>query len=286
MRCATALRFGGMVAVVIAVVCSPLALAQDRPSLDAPLCPAWIERLLFDSYRSVASRGGRPQKSWLGVVFEEQSFTAQDGTEIYGYRAFAEAQQPARQPAVIVVPGNAMLADQLYEIAASFALADFAAYVFDYRGYGGSGGVPRSHSLVQDFRAILSRVAGQGHPALAVYAMSFGGVIALVALADAPPPDALVLDGVPSRLPWYAFCPGWVNPVETLAHAPERTLVLSGNADPVVPPRQTAALRERARALGMASRLVEGFSHPGIDDAETTLRRLALVQGFLRGARP
>jgi hypothetical protein len=62
--------------------------------------------------------------------------------------------------------------------------------------------------------------------------------------------------------------------------------VLSGTADPVVSARQMAPLREKAGALGMASRLVEGFSHPGIDDPATTLRRLALVRDFLRGLEP
>ena len=116
--------------------------------------------------------------------------------------------------------------------------------------------------------------------------MSFGGIISLVALADAQSPAALVLDGVPSKLPWYAFCPDWLNPVNALEHAPEQTLVISGTDDPVVSPGQMAALRERAGKLGMQSRVVEGFSHPGIDGPETTLRRLALVRDFLRGAEP
>jgi dienelactone hydrolase len=254
--------------------------------LNEPLCPSWIERLLFGSYRSVANQGGRPHKSRPGVIFEEQSFMVRDGTEIYGYRAFGEGQTPERQPAVVIVLGNAMLADQLYEFAAWFALEGFTAYIFDYRGYGGSAGVPTSNALVKDFREILARVADHDHPELSVYALSFGGVISLVALADAKSPDAVVLDGVPSSLPWYAFCPAWLNPVETLPHAPERTLVISGTADPVVSPAQMAPLRARAEDLGMQSRLVEGFSHPGIDDPATTLRRLALVRDFLRGSDP
>jgi alpha/beta superfamily hydrolase len=276
----------GILAALIFLIGSSLAVAQDTSSLDKPLCPAWIERLLFDSYRNVANQGGRPHKSRTGVAFEEQSFRAQDGTEIYGYCAFAESQAPERQPAVVIVLGNAMLADQLYEFAAWFALEGFTAYIFDYRGYGGSAGVPTSNVLVKDFREILALVGGKNHAELSVYAMSFGGVISLVALADARPPDALVLDGVPSSLPWYAFCPAWLNPVETLAHAPERTLVISGTADPVVSPAQMAPLRARANEVGMQSRLVEGFSHPGIDDPATTLRRLALVRDFLRGSDP
>jgi pimeloyl-ACP methyl ester carboxylesterase len=276
----------GIIAALLSLLGPPLAVAQDGSALDEPFCPAWIERLLFDSYRNLASQGGRPSKSRPGVTFEEQTFPAQDGTEIYGYRAFAEAQEPEQQPAVVIILGNAMLADQLYRFAAYFALEGFTAYIFDYRGYGGSAGIPRSNALVKDFREILSVVGDKGHPELSVYAMSFGGVISLVALADAKPPAALVLDGVPSSLPWYAFCPRWLNPVETLAHAPGRTLIISGTADPVVSPGQMASLRERAGDLGMESRVVEGFSHPGIDDPETTLRRLALVRDFLRGVPP
>lgn len=273
----------GTLAALIFLVGSSLAVAQDTSSLDEPLCPAWIERLLFGSYRSIASQGGRPEKNRPGVTFEEQSFTAGDGTLIYGYRAFAEGQAPDRQPAVIIILGNAMLADQLHRFAAWFALEDLTAYIFDYRGYGGSAGSPTSNALIKDFREILARVADRDHPELSVYAMSFGGVISLVALADASPPDALVLDGVPSTLPWYAFCPSWANPVESIAHAPERTLVISGTADPVVSAAQMAPLRARAEELGMQSRMVEGFSHPGMDDPETMLSRLALVRDFLRG---
>ena len=286
MRCANAPRLPAIVAILILMAGSPLARSQDRSSLDEPLCPSWIERILFDSYRDLAAQQGRPQKRWPGVTFEEQRFAAQDGTEIYGYRAFAAGQEAQQQPAVVIVPGNAMLADQLYAFAGWFARENFTAYLFDYRGYGGSAGAPSSNALVKDYREILSLVAGRGHPELSVYALSFGGVISLVALADAKSPDALVLDGVPSSLPRYAFCPDWLDPLETIAQAPGRTLVISGTADPVVPPDQMASLRRKAEELGMQSRLLAGFSHPGIDDPETTLRRLAMVHDFLRGSGP
>jgi len=158
--------------------------------------------------------------------------------------------------------------------------------VFDYRGYGGSGGTPLSHRLVGDYREILARVAREGPAGVSIYAMSFGGVIALAALADARPPDALVLDGVPSRLPWYAFCPDWLDPVETLANAPAGTLVVSGTADPVVSAAAMAPLRARARELGMDSRLIEGGPHPGLDHPSTTARRLDLVLEHFRASGP
>jgi dienelactone hydrolase len=275
-----------VVAALISLVGSSLAVGQEASRLDEPLCPTWIERVLFDSYRNLAHQHGRPQKSWPGVTFEAQTFRAQDGTEIYGFRAFAEGQQPEQQPAIVIVPGNAMLADQLYSFAAYFALQDFTAYIFDYRGYGGSAGAPHSNALIKDYREILSLVAGNQHVDLFIYAMSFGGIISLAALADVQSPAALVLDGVPSKLPWYAFCPDWLNPVNALEHAPERTLVISGTDDPVISPDQMAALRGKAQELGMESRVVENFSHPGLDDAETTLQRLSLVRDFFRASAP
>jgi uncharacterized protein len=286
MRCADISRLLGMVALLILVACSSHSVAQNGSGLDEPLCPSWIEGILFDSYRDMAHRHGRPEKSWPGVTFEEQSFSAQDGTEIYGYRAFARTQEPERQPAIVIVPGNAMLADQLFAFAAYFALQDFTAYVFDYRGYGGSTGIPRSNALIKDYREILSLVGSNDHVDTYIYAMSFGGIISLTALADARSPGALVLDGVPSRLPWYAFCPDSLDPVEALAHAPARTLIISGTDDPVVSPDEMIPLRERAQELGMETRVVEHFSHPGLDDPETTLQRLGLVADFFRGSAP
>ena len=286
MRCANTPRLLGMVALLILAACSSHSVAQNRSSLGEPLCPSWIEGILFDSYRDMANQHGRPEKSWPGVTFEEQTFSAQDGTEIYGYRAFARTQEPERQPAIVIVPGNAMLADQLFAFAAYFALQDFTAYVFDYRGYGGSTGIPRSNALIKDYREILSLVGSNSHVDTYIYAMSFGGIISLTALADARAPAALVLDGVPSTLPWYAFCPDSLDPVEALAHAPARTLIISGTDDPVVSPDEMTPLRERAQELGMEARVVEHFSHPGLDDPETTLQRLGLVADFFRGSAP
>jgi alpha-beta hydrolase superfamily lysophospholipase len=140
--------------------------------------------------------------------------------------------------------------------------------------------------LIKDYREILSMVANNGHDEFYIYAMSFGGIISLVALAGSSPPAALVLDGVPSKLPWYAFCPDWLHPVNTLEYAPKQTLVVSGTADPVISPDQMASLREKAQELGMQSRVVEGFSHPGLDDPATTLQRLRLVSDFFRGSAP
>ena len=255
--------------------------AGDSTQLERPLCWGWLEASLFDAWRDVAHRYGRPDKDVEDITFQDHALFAGDSTQLYGYRAFAKTARPDSQPAILIAPGNAMLADQLYRFAAYFARRGMTAYIFDYRGYGGSGGTPYSNAIIHDYREILSVVANEAHAQVYVYAMSFGGIVVLAALADAEQPAALVLDGVPSKLPWYAFCPDWLDPVISIEHASARTLVISGTDDPVLPPSDMADLFKKARERGMQAVLLEGFSHPGLDEREKTAQRLAVVEEFL-----
>lgn len=257
--------------------------AADTTQLGRPLCWGWVEALLFNAWRGVAHEYGRPEKHAEGIVFQDQSFLAGDGTELYGYRAFVKTADPDSQPAIVIAPGNAMLADQLYRFATHFAAGGMTAYVFDYRGYGGSGGTPYSNAIIHDYHKILSFVAERGHAEVHIYAMSFGGIVVLAALTEAEQATALVLDGVPSELPWYAFCPDWLDPAASIEHAPERTLVISGTDDPVIPPGDMAKLIRKARGRGMQAVVLEGFSHPGLDGPEKTVQRLEVVKEFLDG---
>lgn len=259
--------------------------AADSTPLERPLCWGWLEASLFDAWRDVAHRYGRPDKDAEDVVFQDNSLVVGDGTELYGYRAFTRTAKPHSQPAILIAPGNAMLADQLYRFAAYFASRGMTAYIFDYRGYGGSGGAPHSNAIIHDYREILSVVAEEGHAKVYVYAMSFGGIVVLAALTEAEQPAALVLDGVPSELPWYAFCPDRLDPVVSIEHAPARTLVISGTDDTVIPPDDMADLIKKARGRGMQTVLLQGFSHPGRDEPQKTARRLEVVKEFLN-SRP
>jgi dienelactone hydrolase len=265
--------------VLACFACS--AIAQDAQNLEKPLCWGFVEQSLFDTWRQSANKKGRPNKHAPGVSFQEQTFTTHDQKQIYGYRAYAETAVPEQQDAIVIVPGNAMLADQIYRFAAYFARRGRVAYVFDYRGYGGSTGAPYANAIIDDYRRILSFVSDRGHGKTQIYALSFGGIVTLAALANARPPGALVLDGVPSKLPWYAFCPSWLDPFVALKNAPKRTLILSGTKDPVVSPDETAALRRKALELGMKADLLEGFSHPGLDESKLD-KRLDFVTEFFK----
>lgn len=174
-----------------------------------------------------------------------------------------------------------MLADQLYSVAAFFAYRSQTAYIFDYRGYGDSEGSPYSRAIVDDYRVLLAFIRGAGHPHIVVYAMSFGGIVTLAALRDAHRIDALVLDGVPSKLPWFAMCPDSLDPISNIGGAPRRTLVLSGTVDPVIAPEESYELRVAAIKHHMQARVLEGFSHPGLDERRQDQERLEIVFEFL-----
>jgi hypothetical protein len=246
------------------------------------MCWGWVEEMLFAEWRALANSNGRPNKAAAGIIFEAQSVTAADGKQLRGYRAVsASAHAPAQQSAVLIAPGNAMLADQLYEVAAFFAERGKMAYVFDYRGYGDSDGSPYSTAIIDDYKKLLAFIRSAGHRRISVYAMSFGGIVVLSALRDEDGIDALVVDGVPSRLPWVAMCPDSLDPINSISAAPQRTLVLSGTADPVIPPDQSHDLRVAAIKRHMQAQLLKGFSHPGLDESPRAEKRLDIVFKFL-----
>jgi pimeloyl-ACP methyl ester carboxylesterase len=178
--------------------------AQESKSLEQPLCWGWVERTLFETWANIANKNGRPNKAAQGIIFQDQTFTTSDQRKIYGYLAHEKTAVVEQLDAIVIVPGNAMLADQIYGFAAYFAAQKMAAYVFDYRGYGGSTGVPYANAMIADYRRIFSLISEKGHSKINIYALSFGGIVTLAAIRDSKPPAALVLDGVPSNLPWYA----------------------------------------------------------------------------------
>lgn len=258
---------------------SGCSAAEEATELEEPLCFGFLERKLFEVWRDIAERQGRMPKDAPGIKFEELSLPTRDDRRLYGYMSYASGSSSRTLPAVLIAPGNAMLADQLSEFAAYFARRGMTAYVFDYRGYGGSTGRPFARAIIDDYKSILDTISDD-HPSYFIYAMSFGGIVVLNALADTAQPDSLVLDGVPSALPWYAFCPDSLDPIANLDAAPEQTLVLVGKGDPVVPPEQSKDLLEEGSSRGFQHEILEGFSHPGLDSESVTQERLEHVYDY------
>ena len=90
------------------------------------------ERLLFRPAvlaQNYAFRFARP--------FEEIRLPAADGTVLHGLHFAADAPAKGR---LLFFHGNAGALDSWGEVAERFAALGYESYVFDYRGYGKSGG--------------------------------------------------------------------------------------------------------------------------------------------------
>jgi alpha-beta hydrolase superfamily lysophospholipase len=143
--------------------------------------------------------------------------------------------------------GEGDLVSQDIDDARPFSKAGWNVYMYDYRGYGRSGGIPGASALVNDFRELAAHIKEAKPKHFVAYGGSLGGVILANAL-DGMDYDALVLDSVPSRI--SVFCPSKLNPIEHIPADSKKLLVISGTKDRKVPQREMKDLLEKARRSG------------------------------------
>ena len=180
---------------------------------------------------------------------------------------WAPAGDAAEAPLVVLVHGGCWLADygveHLRPLAGALAGAGFAVWAPEYRRVGNGGGDP---ATLEDLRAAIGRVpalpvAPRG---IAFVGHSAGGQLALWAAASAsgvlPAPDLAVGLAVITDLATFGAaggsCGEAVAPFLGAAASPARyralspaflryrmpVVLLQGDADPIVPPSQAAAL--------------------------------------------
>jgi fermentation-respiration switch protein FrsA (DUF1100 family) len=228
---------------------------------------------------------GRPDTRRLGGLAQvkDLALTTVDGRTLRGYRLGAQSVRgEARTPigALLVIQGNAILADQLLGEFRPYAEAGYDVYLYDFRGYGRSEGRRRLKAIVSDYRVILARLAND-YPRRLVYAMSLGGVIFLDAHDPRHVPQRAVIDSSPARLSGYG-CPAEYDPVRHLPTDCRHFMFIAGERDNVVPPAMSAELRERAVGCGARVMVDPDFGHPFMDpDLTIHRRRMQLIADFL-----
>jgi alpha-beta hydrolase superfamily lysophospholipase len=124
----------------------------------------------------------------------------------------------ARPPVVVMAHGFTGTRDvALPYFAERFAHAGFAAFVFDYRYFGASGGTPRQlvdpWSQLEDWRAALAHVRTLtvvDHSRLSLWGSSLGGGHAVIIAAEEPNLRAVVAQAplIDSRVEGEATFPG------------------------------------------------------------------------------
>lgn len=125
------------------------------PASFSPCSSAECRGYLLNNSRRAHAKGANPQ----GTSFDNEQLSPK------GY--------------LLIAQGNAILADQILSSFAQFANAGLDVYIFDYRGYGRSGGKRWLKAIVSDYREIIESLNSLEYSAHRFYAMSFGASLFL-----------------------------------------------------------------------------------------------------------
>ena len=242
------------------------ALAQEA-DVESAVCGSVREPFMFWLWSSMAG-SPNPQRVSHIKNLEQIRFKTRDAIELGGYKLAATNPKGY----LLVVQGNAMLADQLVADLQSFRDLGLDVYIFDYRGYGISKGKSRLAAIAADYFEIVSYLNTLGYAKRLLYGISMGGIVLLNAVGRSQTYTRLVVDSSPSRISDFG-CPERYDPVAHLPEDSSRLMIISGAKDQVITPSQMDELvrvggSRRGRVL-----LDNEFAHPYQDVSDAIHRR-------------
>jgi alpha/beta superfamily hydrolase len=215
---------------------------------------------------------------------EDISFTTKDNRILRGYKLKAsgrEGRLSSPKGYLLVMQGNAILADQIIDEFTYFSSAGFDVYVYDFRGYGRSDGKRRLKAIISDYVEILTALNSSDYEQKFVYAMSFGGIAFLDGFESHSKLDRIIVDSAPSRLSDYG-CPSEYDPVNHLPEDCSQFLFIAGQNDRVIPPSMSRELVETARQRNALILRDAAFGHPFMDyDRSVHRRRMKLIENYV-----
>ncbi len=253
--------------VTVFIACASAEQGKHTMNLEQSVC-GLKEPLLFWLW---SNQAGNPNDKGLrgssNVV--DIDFTTTDGRILRGYKLTANINYKKPQTErpkgyLLVIQGNAILADQILMEYRSYAEAGYDVYIYDYRGYGRSEGKRRLKAIVNDYKAIITALNSGSYEKKLVYAMSLGGIVFLNALSNEYMPDRVVIDSSPSRLSNYG-CPVNYDPIEHLPSDCSNFLFIVGKRDRVVTPGMSQEMVEMARRQGAHISINQEYGHPFMD---------------------
>ncbi len=187
---------------------------------------------------------GRWDTSLWNVTPAEQWITTRDGVRLHAW--FFRAAD-AHAPLLIWFHGNAGNLTDRAEMAAELARRGVSVFLFDYRGFGRSGGRTSESKLFLDGNAVYDHVQTLGAQRIVLYGESIGGPYAArVAKEHKGGVAAVILENSFPSLKdvgntLYAPLPlGWTAPfalrtTDWLNDAGVPALVMHGTRDAVIP---------------------------------------------------
>jgi uncharacterized protein len=187
---------------------------------------------------------------------EAVQIPAADGVTLQGW--FLPSRAQPSSPTVIVFNGNAGNRAYRSPLAAALRRQGLSVLLFDYRGFGDSGGSPTERGLYDDARAVRSYLAGRSDvraDRLVYFGESLGTAVA-VRLAVEHPPAALILRSPftsmvdVGRLHYPILPVRWLlrdrfSSIDAIERVRSPVLIVAGDRDRIVPLDQSRRLFER-----------------------------------------
>jgi len=133
-----------------------------------------------------------------GFAYEDVNFQSADGTKLHGW--FLKAKSTKPKGTVVFSHGNAGSLGHHLGFVMWMAEAGYQVFMYDYRGFGKSGGALNRNGMVQDVKAAFFYVSGRKDVQkgkIISYGHSLGGAKSVAALAEMRPDGlkAIVIDG-------------------------------------------------------------------------------------------
>ncbi len=251
--------------------------SDKKMELETSVCGI-KEPFLFWLWSNAAGRADASRLAGLQGV-EDISFTTQDDRVLRGYRLISRTEQ--NKGYLLVLQGNAILADQLIGEFVGYAKVGYDVYMYDYRGYGRSQGKRRLKAMVSDTREILTALNAKPYKRRLVYAFSFGGIVLLDGFDINFELDRVVIDSSPSHLSGYG-CPKIYDPVTHLPEDCSPFMLISGKRDNVVTASMSEELLAQAEKRNASVIRDNSFAHPFMDTSFSNhQRRMKVIEQFL-----
>lgn len=212
-RISMGMRTLGILPVVAAAICHQAHAQDGAPKLSIEQ----VERFLEESDINVDGLAGKflgnrdtnrlfyfptrdqpatPAK-W-GLKFEDIDFKSTDGTKLHGWFMPARGGQP--KGTVVFSHGNAGSIGHHLGFVMWLVEARYQVFMYDYRGFGKSGGETDRQGMVEDVKAAFGYVSGRKDvdtTKLVSLGHSLGGAKSLAAISEQPVKGlrAIVIDG-------------------------------------------------------------------------------------------
>ena len=120
------------------------------------------------------------------LEYEEIAFVAEDGRFLAGWWI----PHPRARGTILHCPGNSGNMGDRVHLAVDYHRLGVNAFLFDYRGYGRSRGVPTEQGTYRDARAayevVRARYGDTEAPPVVVHGKSLGGAVAIQLALDKP----------------------------------------------------------------------------------------------------